>query len=77
MHTIDDSIYKTGKKALNNNNKIHQYGMVRNKVKKKKKCLNREIKDLINSSNITSLKKDQKGHFSKVHHDYTRGTLKN
>ena len=37
MHTIDDSIYKTGKKALNNNNKIHQYGMVRNKVKKKKK----------------------------------------
>ena len=21
MHTIDDSIYKTGKKALNNNNK--------------------------------------------------------
>ena len=36
-HTIDDSIYKTGKKALNNNNKIHQYGMVSHKVKKKKK----------------------------------------
>ena len=51
--------------------------MVSHKVKKKNPWSNREIKDLINSSNITSLKKDQKGHVSKVHHDNTRGTLKN
>ena len=76
-HTIDDRIYKTGKKALNNNNKNPPIWNGQPQGKKKTPWSNREIKDLINSSNITSLKKDQKGHVSKVHHDYTRGMLKN